>query len=102
MYAGFVPFGSTVKGIILTKNAARTPTNADALPTFRVYGPDRDTALVTGTCTVLDAPNVPGGYRYSIDCTGANGFAAGQSYDVVFSATVAGVVYGPQQKFSVV
>ena len=163
MFAGFVSLASTIKVRILAKDNNGTPTNAAALPTWRVYGPDgflRD-ALVSGTTAFADtgsitnvvnngsglcritsanhglttgarvtvtgvvgvsganitatitkvdsntydldgstfsgsyssggAVNVTGWYVASIDATAANGFAAGQGYDVLFSYSMRSV-----------
>lgn len=57
-FLGFVDLEDTLVGSLLTTNTSFTPTDADALPTFRVYGPNgfvqsgsatlKQTAAVTG------------------------------------------------------
>jgi len=39
-FSGLVQLESTFIGTLLVVNSSNTPVNADALPTFRVYGPD--------------------------------------------------------------
>jgi hypothetical protein len=40
MFSGYVKLDETFVGTLLVTNADLTPVNADALPTFRSYGPD--------------------------------------------------------------
>lgn len=169
-FAGWVQIGNTINVNELTKNSGGTPTNADALPTFRVYGPAgafpsgfvlngtcafKDTGSVTNASnaspiqitsanhglttgarvtitgvlvntnangtfviTVVDANNftlngttgngayggggvwnVTGLYTASIAATGANGFASGQTYTVVFNFQISGTNYGDISTF---
>lgn len=168
MFAGYVTLESSIKGAILAKNSDDTPTNAAALPTFRVYGPNGyitggtcsflDTGTITGatnaspiviTCaghglttgarvtitgvggntaanatwvvTRIDANtfsldgstgngaytsggtwNATGAYRFQVDATAANGFAAGENYNVVFNFVVSSVTKGDNVCFCVV
>jgi len=44
-FLGFVTLGNTLKADVLTKNSSLIPTNGDALPSYRIYGPS---GLVTG------------------------------------------------------
>lgn len=169
MFSGFVVQESTLKGVLQSTTSALVPVDADALPTFRVYGPSGYLG-VSGTCSLLDSGSitgatnaspivitsanhglttgarvtisgvggntaanttavitrvdantfslngvagsgaytsggtwhVTGAYGWSIACTGANGFAAGEKYDVVFSFTVSSAGRQPVQTFCVV
>lgn len=152
MFQGFVTLEETIKPVLVTRNTSSVPLDADALPTFRVYGPSGylgvsgttaflDTGTITGatnaspivvTCaahglttgaritisgvggntaangtfivTRVDANtfsldgstgngaytsggswHVTGAYRASIDATGANGFASGENYTVLYN-----------------
>jgi hypothetical protein len=40
MFSGYVTLEGTFVGTVLVTNSSGTPVNADALPTFRVYGPN--------------------------------------------------------------
>ncbi len=56
-FAGLVALGSAIDVTILAKNSSNVPTDADALPTYRIYGPAgfmasgtvayKDTAAIT-------------------------------------------------------
>lgn len=58
MFVGFVDLESSLTGSMLTVDVSAIPTNADALPKFRVYGPNgfvesgtvefKDTGTITG------------------------------------------------------
>lgn len=57
-FAGLVTLGNTIDVAILSKNSSNVPTDADALPTYRIYSPAgflasgtvayKDTAAITG------------------------------------------------------
>jgi len=57
-YFGFVALGSTLKGLVVTKNASGTPTDSSPAPTFRCYGPGG--FLASGSLTLKD-PGPSGG-----------------------------------------
>lgn len=59
MFQGFVVLESTLYGVVLVKNSSGVPINADALPTFRVYGPSGFTG-VYGTSSLLTSGSVTG------------------------------------------
>ena len=73
-------------------------TDADGLPTYRVYEDETATAILTGTMTKLDDGNTTGFYTELIECTAANGFENGKSYTAYIEATVdsdtGGICYG--------
>ena len=73
-------------------------TDADAVPTYRVYEDETGTAILTGSMAKLDDANTTGFYTEQIACTAANGFEDGKSYTVYISATVdgdtGGISYG--------
>lgn len=52
MFSGYVELDQTLYGVLLVVDSSQTPIAADALPTFRVYGPDG--FIVDGTCTNKD------------------------------------------------
>jgi hypothetical protein len=59
-FAGYVPLGETLSGIIHCRNAAGLPVDADALPVYRIYGPDGIMPNGNGTAAFLDDGNVTG------------------------------------------
>ncbi len=67
-------------------------TDADAVPTYRVYEDETATPILTGSMALLDTANTTGFYSERIQLTAANGFEAGKSYTVYVSATVGTVV----------
>jgi len=62
--------------------------DADALPTYRVYEDETAVAILTGNMTLLDAVNTTGFYSEQIACTAGNGFEDGRSYNIYIEATV--------------
>lgn len=73
-------------------------TDADSVPTYRVYEDQTDTAILTGSLTKLDDANTTGFYTALIACTSGNGFELGKSYTVYIQAAVGsdtgGIAYG--------
>lgn len=67
-------------------------TDADALPTYRVYEENSDTAVATGNCAKRDDANTTGYYIARAQCTAAAGFEVAKTYYVVVTATVNSVV----------
>lgn len=58
MFVGFVDLESNLTGSVLTVDASAVPINADALPTFRVYGPNG--FVESGTVAFKDSDSVAG------------------------------------------
>jgi hypothetical protein len=67
-------------------------TDADAVPTYRVYEDETGTAILTGSMALLDSANTAGFYSEQITLSAANGFEKGKCYSVYISATVNSVV----------
>ena len=63
-------------------------TDADSVPTYRVYEDETATAILTGSMAKLDDANTTGFYTEQLACTTANGFEVGKSYNVYVEATV--------------
>lgn len=63
-------------------------TDADAVPTYRVYENEAGTAIVTGSMAKLDDANTVGFYSEEMQLTAASGFEKGKQYVVYISATV--------------
>ena len=73
-------------------------TDADTVPTYRIYEDETSTAILTGSMAKLDDTNTTGFYSELIACTAANGFESGKTYTVYIEATVdsdkGGICYG--------
>lgn len=68
-------------------------TDADAVPSYRIYEDETTTAILTGSMAKLDDTNTLGFYSERVQLTAANGFEAGKSYTIYITATV-GTVEG--------
>lgn len=60
MFQGFVELGDTLPVVLLVRNSSGTPVNLDALPTFRVYGPDGFLAGQTGSGSFRNSGSLEG------------------------------------------
>lgn len=60
MFAGYVQLDDTLSGVLVAKNGSPSPTDADSLPIFRVYGPDGFMANGSGTTSVLQTGTITG------------------------------------------
>ena len=60
MFLGFVELDDTLTGLILTANGSLTPTDAVAVPTFRVYGPNGLMTNGTGVSALQNSGNITG------------------------------------------
>lgn len=63
-------------------------TDADAVPTYRVYEDETAAPILTGSMAKLDDANTVGFYSELIACTSGNGFEVGKSYNIYIIATV--------------
>lgn len=63
-------------------------TDADSVPSYRVYEDETGTAILTGSMALLDSSNTTGFYSEQIQLTAANGFEKGKCYTIYISATV--------------
>ena len=66
-------------------------TDADSVPSYRVYEDETTTPILTGSMALLDSANTAGLYSEQITLSAANGFELGKSYTIYISATVNGV-----------
>ena len=66
-------------------------TDADSVPSYRVYEDETTTPIPTGSMALLDSANTAGLYSEQITLSAANGFELGKSYTIYISATVNGV-----------
>ena len=63
-------------------------TDADAVPSYRVYEDETGTPILTGSMAKLDDANTTGFYSEQIALSAANGFEKGKSYTIYISAAV--------------
>lgn len=76
-------------------------TDADSVPTYRVYEDETGTAIQTGSMALLDDSNTTGFYSEQITLSAANGYEEGKSYRIRISATVGGVTGSTERTFQV-
>ncbi len=65
-------------------------TDADAVPTYRVYEDETSTPILTGVLAKLEDANTTGFYTELIACTIGNGFEDAKTYTIYIEATVDG------------
>jgi hypothetical protein len=63
-------------------------TDADAVPTYRLYEDETATPILTGSMAKLDDTNTTGFYTELIAVTSGNGFENGKTYTIYISSTV--------------
>ena len=63
-------------------------TDADSVPTYRLYEDETATPILTGSTAKLDDANTTGFYTELVACTTANGFESGKTYTIYLIATV--------------
>ena len=66
-------------------------TDADAVPTYRIYEDETGAAITNGSMAKLDDANTVGFYSERVQLTAALGFEKGKTYTVYITATVGGV-----------
>lgn len=81
--------------------ATGAATDADSVPSYRVYEDETGTAIVTGSMAKLDDANTTGFYSEQITLSAANGFEVGKCYTIYISATVSSVVGTMSHTFKV-
>jgi len=77
-------------------------TDADGVPSYRVYEDETGTAILTGSMAKLDDTNTTGFYSEQITLSAANGFEVGKSYSVYVTAAVNSVTGGQSGGFKVI
>ena len=63
-------------------------TDADDLPSYRIYKNEGSTPILSGQMEKLDDPNTTGFYTKLIECTIANGFEDEKTYTIYITASV--------------
>ena len=65
-------------------------TDADSVPTYRVYEDETATPILTGSMAAFDSGNTTGYYSEQLTLSAANGFEEDKSYNIYVTATVGG------------
>lgn len=76
-------------------------TDADSVPSYRVYEDETSTAILTGSMAKLDDTNTTGFYSEAITLSAANGFEKGKCYTVYITAAVNSVTGGSFHTFQI-
>ena len=76
-------------------------TDADSVPSYRIFEDITDTPLLTGSMALLDATNTAGLYRAQVTLSAANGFTKGACYCVRIAATVNSVAGATIRQFQI-
>jgi hypothetical protein len=84
---------------VTTRFDTGAATDADSVPTYRVYEEETGTPLLTGSMALLDSGNTAGLYSEQITLSAANGFEVGKSYSIYKEATVNGIVGATVESF---
>lgn len=76
-------------------------TDADSVPSYRVYEDENGTAILTGTMSKLDDTNTTGFYSRQLTLSAANGFEKGKCYTIYVTAAVSSVTGGMHHTFQI-
>ena len=76
-------------------------TDADSVPTYRVYEDETTTPILTGSMALLDSANTAGYYSEQITLSTGNGFENGKSYSIYIAATVSSVAGATHRTFQI-
>jgi hypothetical protein len=76
-------------------------TDADAVPSYRIYEDETSTPILTGNMALLDSANTAGFYSEQITLSAANGFEKGKSYTIYITATVNSVAATTHHNFQI-
>ena len=68
-------------------------TDADALPTYRVYEDETSTPILTGTMAKLDDAGTLGFYSATLACLSSLGYEDGKTYTIYVPTIVTGVTH---------
>lgn len=76
--------------------------DADGVPTYRIYEDETGTPVLTGSMAKLDDAGTAGFYSEQITLSAANGFEVGKSYNIYIAATVNTVAAVQSHGFKIV
>lgn len=81
--------------------ATGAATDADSVPSYRVYEDETGTAILTGSMAKLDDANTTGFYTEQLTLSAANGLEEGKCYTIYVSATVDSITATMSHTFQV-
>ena len=90
MFLGDYDLGDTVYFPIDTHDISGVESDADLLPTFRVYEEATQLPILTGSSSLFDDGSTIGCYQGNIVVSAGNGFDAGKQYRIRIRAVVGG------------
>lgn len=76
-------------------------TDADAVPTYRIYEDETGTAIDTGSTDKLDDAGTTGFYSERVQLLAATGYEKGKTYTIRMSGTVGGVTGAMSHTFQI-
>jgi hypothetical protein len=91
MYVGNFDIDDALTFVVNTHAVVGDASDADSVPTYRVYEDETTTAILTGSMALLDSANTTGLYSEQLTLSAANGFELGKCYTIYISATVGGI-----------
>jgi len=103
-WLGYRNIGELLTFAVNTHSASTgAATDADAVPSYRVYEDESGTAILTGSMAKLDDTNTTGFYSEQLTLSGTpgNGFEAGKCYSIYISAAVGSVTGTTERHFSI-
>lgn len=98
---GSFDIGDTVTFMVRTHDATGAQTDADAVPSYRIYEGLTTPAIATGNMAKLDDPNTVGLYGGSASLAAVTGYEAGKMYHIDITAPVAGITGGVGRTFQI-
>jgi hypothetical protein len=102
MYVGSWKIDDLLTFVVNTQVfATGVATDADSVPTYRVYEDETTTPILTGSMALLDSANTAGFYSEQITLSAANGFEKGKCYSIYIAATVSSVAGATHRTFQI-
>lgn len=101
MFVGFNKLDATFVGALLIKNVNETPVNVDNGTSIAWASYGAAGLMLNGQGVGSKLSTQPGLYQYAVPATAENGYEVGQSYRLVFTASVNGTTVGQEQNFIV-
>jgi len=102
MYLGFNKIDDTLTFTIQCKDADGNDSDADSVPSYRVYENETGTPILTGTMAKLDDSNTLGFYSEQITLSAANGLEVGKSYSIRINFVIDTVNRSALRAFSMI
>lgn len=101
MFIGFFQLEDTVRFLHQARSGSNVPTDADSVPTYRVYDPASATPKATGSTALFDSSNTDGVYSGSFSAAASSGFEVGVTYTIRVLETVSSTNHAEAYTFAV-